>query len=199
MLNLNLPFAVQTPGLKMSNARSSFCPVLAEPPTSSSCSWPSCTRRAFARSPCSTQPTGQWKVGRIGSASKSWSLKLNFETLKLNVHSLNDSREESLQKCSLFTFSMNCPFSSLQLTFLSLPITSEDFIVGFLAFIDYYKFENVHLFGASLGGFLAQKFVEAMNKYVASIILCNSFSDTSIFYRTDTAPMWVAKVSLFHS
>lgn len=71
----------------------------------------------------------------------------------------------------------------------SLPLVNSEFIVGFLAFIDHYRFENVHVFGASLGGFLAQKFVEAINKYVASIILCNSFTDTSIFDRTDTAPV----------
>ena len=47
------------------------------------------------------------------------------------------------------------------------------------------------MFGASLGGFLAQKFYEEVNKYVASLLIVNSFSDTSIFYRTDTAPLYV--------
>ncbi|XP_009473539.1 PREDICTED: uncharacterized protein LOC104021663, partial [Nipponia nippon] len=47
----------------------------------------------------------------------------------------------------------------------------------------------VHLFGASLGGFLAQKFAEYTHKSprVQSLILCNSFSDTSIFNQTWTA------------
>ncbi|XP_077374357.1 maspardin isoform X3 [Festucalex cinctus] len=48
---------------------------------------------------------------------------------------------------------------------------------------------DVHLFGASLGGFLAQKFAEFTCKSprVQSLILCNSFSDTSIFNQTWTA------------
>ncbi|XP_027132026.1 maspardin isoform X2 [Larimichthys crocea] len=48
---------------------------------------------------------------------------------------------------------------------------------------------QVHLFGASLGGFLAQKFAECTHKSprVHSLILCNSFSDTSIFNQTWTA------------
>lgn len=48
---------------------------------------------------------------------------------------------------------------------------------------------QVHLFGASLGGFLAQKFAEYTHKSprVHSLILCNSFSDTSIFHQTWTA------------
>uniref|UniRef100_A0A8C7BEF0 Maspardin n=1 Tax=Neovison vison TaxID=452646 RepID=A0A8C7BEF0_NEOVI len=48
---------------------------------------------------------------------------------------------------------------------------------------------HVHLFGASLGGFLAQKFAEYTHKSprVHSLILCNSFSDTSIFNQTWTA------------
>ena len=45
---------------------------------------------------------------------------------------------------------------------------------------------KVHLCGASLGGFLAQKFAECTYKSprVHSLILCNSFSDTSIFNQT---------------
>ncbi|XP_042910678.1 maspardin isoform X4 [Parasteatoda tepidariorum] len=52
-----------------------------------------------------------------------------------------------------------------------------------------YRVIAVHLFGASLGGFLAQKFAEATfhTHTVHSIILCNSFTDTSIFNFTDTA------------
>lgn len=48
---------------------------------------------------------------------------------------------------------------------------------------------QVHLFGASLGGFLAQKFAEYTHKSprVQSLILCNSFSDTAIFNQTWTA------------
>uniref|UniRef100_A0A8C9ILJ5 SPG21 abhydrolase domain containing, maspardin n=1 Tax=Piliocolobus tephrosceles TaxID=591936 RepID=A0A8C9ILJ5_9PRIM len=52
-----------------------------------------------------------------------------------------------------------------------------------------YRVIAVHLFGASLGGFLAQKFAEYTHKSprVHSLILCNSFSDTSIFNQTWTA------------
>uniref|UniRef100_A0A3B3YQP6 Maspardin n=1 Tax=Poecilia mexicana TaxID=48701 RepID=A0A3B3YQP6_9TELE len=52
-----------------------------------------------------------------------------------------------------------------------------------------YRVISVHLFGASLGGFLAQKFAEYTHKSprVHSLILCNSFSDTSIFHQTWTA------------
>lgn len=48
---------------------------------------------------------------------------------------------------------------------------------------------QVHLFGASLGGFLAQKFAEVTHKSprIHSLVLCNSFSDTSIFNQTWTA------------
>lgn len=48
---------------------------------------------------------------------------------------------------------------------------------------------QVHLFGASLGGFLAQKFAEYTHKSprVHSLMLCNSFSDTTIFNQTWTA------------
>ena len=42
---------------------------------------------------------------------------------------------------------------------------------------------QVHIFGAALGGYLAQKFAEATfrSPRVASLILCNTFSDTSGF------------------
>ena len=48
---------------------------------------------------------------------------------------------------------------------------------------------QVHLFGASLGGFLAQKFAEVTFKSprVQSLILCNAFADTSVFQQTATA------------
>lgn len=53
---------------------------------------------------------------------------------------------------------------------------------------------KVHLFGASLGGFLAQKFAECTYKSprVHSLILCNSFSDTSIFNQTWAANRYIA-------
>uniref|UniRef100_A0A098LXE7 Maspardin n=1 Tax=Hypsiglena sp. JMG-2014 TaxID=1550645 RepID=A0A098LXE7_9SAUR len=64
-----------------------------------------------------------------------------------------------------------------------------EFCDGFRKLLDHLQLDKVHLFGASLGGFLAQKFAEYTHKSprVQSLILCNSFSDTSIFNQTWTA------------
>uniref|UniRef100_UPI003AAD9CC2 maspardin isoform X2 n=1 Tax=Centroberyx gerrardi TaxID=166262 RepID=UPI003AAD9CC2 len=64
-----------------------------------------------------------------------------------------------------------------------------EFCDGFRKLLDHLQLDKVHLFGASLGGFLAQKFAECTHKSprVHSLILCNSFSDTSIFNQTWTA------------
>ncbi|KZC04413.1 PREDICTED: maspardin-like [Dufourea novaeangliae] len=60
---------------------------------------------------------------------------------------------------------------------------------GFRKLLDYMELDKVHLFGASLGGFLAQKFTEvtAHCPRVASLILCNTFTDTSVFSYNDSA------------
>ena len=52
---------------------------------------------------------------------------------------------------------------------------------------------QVHIFGASLGGFLGQKFAEYtyQSSRVHSMILCNSFIDTNIFQRSTTANLLV--------
>nr|XP_045017007.1 maspardin isoform X1 [Jaculus jaculus]XP_045017008.1 maspardin isoform X1 [Jaculus jaculus] len=64
-----------------------------------------------------------------------------------------------------------------------------EFCDGFRKLLDHLQLDKVHLFGASLGGFLAQKFAEYTHKSprVHSLILCNAFSDTSIFNQTWTA------------
>ncbi|XP_051561757.1 maspardin [Myxocyprinus asiaticus] len=64
-----------------------------------------------------------------------------------------------------------------------------EFCDGFRKLLDHLQLDKVHLFGASLGGFLAQKFAEVTHKSprVQSLVLCNSFSDTSIFNQTWTA------------
>ncbi|XP_034935148.1 maspardin-like [Chelonus insularis] len=65
---------------------------------------------------------------------------------------------------------------------------------GFKRLIDYMELDRVHLFGASLGGFLIQKFAEinAHCPRVASLVLCNTFSDTSVFsYNESAALFWV--------
>jgi len=69
--------------------------------------------------------------------------------------------------------------------------TLREFISGFTKLLDHLHLDKVHLFGASLGGFLAQKFAESTSlcPRVESLFLCNSFSDTSIFNHTDSAVM----------
>ncbi|XP_061720856.1 maspardin-like [Cydia pomonella] len=65
---------------------------------------------------------------------------------------------------------------------------------GFKRLIDYLELDKVHIFGASLGGFLAQKFAElTLNcPRVASLILCNSFTDTSVFeFKDSSALFWL--------
>lgn len=72
--------------------------------------------------------------------------------------------------------------------------TYSEWTEGFLRLLDFLKLDEVHLFGASLGGFLAQKFAELTFKSprVHSLILCNAFADTSVFQQTATAStFWV--------
>jgi len=54
---------------------------------------------------------------------------------------------------------------------------------GFKDLLDHLDIEKVHLFGSALGGFLGQKFAEYTRNCprVASLVLCNSFTDTSVF------------------
>ncbi|XP_012280351.1 maspardin isoform X1 [Orussus abietinus] len=65
---------------------------------------------------------------------------------------------------------------------------------GFKKLLDYMELDRVHLFGASLGGFLAQKFVE-LNFHcprVTSLVLCNTFTDTSVFNFNESAALfWI--------
>ncbi|XP_011696533.1 PREDICTED: maspardin-like isoform X2 [Wasmannia auropunctata] len=65
---------------------------------------------------------------------------------------------------------------------------------GFRKLLDYLELDKVHLFGASLGGFLAQKFTEinAHCPRVVSLVLCNTFTDTSVFsYNDSAAVFWI--------
>eukprot|EP00053_Salpingoeca_punica_P013393 m.121080 g.121080 ORF g.121080 m.121080 type:complete len:393 (-) comp16193_c0_seq1:1053-2231(-) len=70
----------------------------------------------------------------------------------------------------------------------------EDFCHCFLRLLDMLSIDQAHLFGASLGGFLAQKFVEYTHntQRVKSLTLCNSFTDTSIFH--STTPMFALRL-----
>ena len=74
---------------------------------------------------------------------------------------------------------------------LSYPVywTIRDFVQGFLKVLDHLLLDRVHVFGASLGGFLAQKVAEATIHCprIESIILCNSFADTAVFNRSESA------------
>jgi len=61
--------------------------------------------------------------------------------------------------------------------------THEEWCEGFLQFLDHLRLDQVHIFGASVGGFLGQKFAvhTAKSQRVQSLILCNSFMDTTVF------------------
>ncbi|CAH0389644.1 unnamed protein product [Bemisia tabaci] len=63
---------------------------------------------------------------------------------------------------------------------------------GFRRLIDYMGFYKVHIFGASLGGFLAQKFAEhvSSSRRVISLFLCNTFIDTSVFSYSESASLF---------
>ncbi|CAG9795772.1 unnamed protein product [Diatraea saccharalis] len=65
---------------------------------------------------------------------------------------------------------------------------------GFKRLLDYLELDKVHIFGASLGGFIAQIFAEYTKNCprVASLVLCNSFTDTSVFeYNDSSALFWL--------
>lgn len=67
--------------------------------------------------------------------------------------------------------------------------TLREFVLGLVRLLDRLGLDQVHLFGASLGGFLAQKAAEMTVNCprVASLILCNSFADTAIFHKEESA------------
>ncbi|KAK3601460.1 hypothetical protein CHS0354_033594 [Potamilus streckersoni] len=77
--------------------------------------------------------------------------------------------------------------------------TMKEFLEGFRKLLDHLQIDKVHIFGASLGGFLAQKFAEHThkNQRVASLILCNGFYDTSVFNQTNSAPTFWLMPALF--
>ncbi|XP_038211506.1 maspardin-like isoform X2 [Zerene cesonia] len=63
---------------------------------------------------------------------------------------------------------------------------------GFKKLIDYLELDKVHIFGTSLGGFVAQKFAEYTHNCprVVSLVLCNTFTDTSVFEYNDSAALF---------
>ncbi|CAH2042413.1 unnamed protein product, partial [Iphiclides podalirius] len=68
----------------------------------------------------------------------------------------------------------------------------KEWIDGFKRLINYLELDKVHIFGASLGGFMAQKFAELTKNCprVASLVLCNTFTDTSVFEYNDSAALF---------
>lgn len=70
--------------------------------------------------------------------------------------------------------------------------TVKEWCEGFRKLLDYMGLHKVHIFGASLGGFLAQKFAESTSNCprVASLILCNTFTDTSVFSYSESATLF---------
>lgn len=72
--------------------------------------------------------------------------------------------------------------------------TYQEWIEGFRRLLDHFRLDKVHVFGASLGGYLAQKFAEHTVKSprIHSLILCNSFTDTTVFQQTNSAGLfWI--------
>ncbi|XP_060527071.1 maspardin-like isoform X2 [Cylas formicarius] len=70
--------------------------------------------------------------------------------------------------------------------------TSREWCDGFRRLLDYLDVDKVHIFGASLGGYLAQKFAEHTFSCprVASLVLCNTFTDTAVFRGHETAALY---------
>ncbi|XP_072037851.1 maspardin-like [Amphiura filiformis] len=55
--------------------------------------------------------------------------------------------------------------------------------------LDHMQLDKVHIFGASLGAFLAQKFAEYTHRSprVCSLVLCNAFIDTEVFQQSQAS------------
>lgn len=78
----------------------------------------------------------------------------------------------------------------------------DDWCKGFKELLDHLNLEKVHILGAALGGFLGQKFVEFTRPCprVASLVLCNSFTDTGIFRHTEeSSTFWVMPALVLRS
>jgi len=58
-------------------------------------------------------------------------------------------------------------------------MTHETFLKGLEKFMEKIGVEKAHFFGTSIGGFEAQLFTQARPSKVLSLMLCNTFSDTS--------------------
>lgn len=59
--------------------------------------------------------------------------------------------------------------------------TPEEWSKGFDHFLDLLKCRSAHIFGAGLGGYLAQHFASRYPHRIRSLVLCNAFSNTRPF------------------
>eukprot|EP01083_Nonionella_stella_P084554 234119_1 len=59
----------------------------------------------------------------------------------------------------------------------------DEFTRGFDRFLDIFKLQKVHLLGVSLGGYLVLHYAKRYPLRVQSLILCNSFCETSVFFQ----------------
>lgn len=68
----------------------------------------------------------------------------------------------------------------------------REYTTGFIRLLDHLRLDKVHVFGASVGGYIAQKVAESISncQRIQSLILCNSFSDTSAFHQTEAANLF---------
>lgn len=64
--------------------------------------------------------------------------------------------------------------------------THEEWVKGFHQFLTSLGLLRIHLFGSSISGFLALQYIAAYPKNIESLILCNSFVDTSLFSESAT-------------
>jgi len=62
----------------------------------------------------------------------------------------------------------------------------QDWVCGFHLFLKFLDLKNVHLFGQSLGGYLALHYVAAHSQMVKSLAVCNAFADTQPFQQNST-------------
>ena len=60
-------------------------------------------------------------------------------------------------------------------------MTHDAWCKGLDKFLDKINVNKIHLFGTSLGGYLAQCFVQHRPQRILSLILNNSFSDTQFY------------------
>ncbi|PRP81827.1 alpha/beta hydrolase fold-1 domain-containing protein [Planoprotostelium fungivorum] len=61
--------------------------------------------------------------------------------------------------------------------------TYDGWCKGFDKFLSKFEFKKIHLFGSALGGYLAQVYAQYRPSTIQSLMLCNSFCDTTHYAR----------------